>query len=128
MGVAIAFVVLTLISVVTFNRVAVAATKPPPEVNPEEDRELYTEALSSSDPLRIEDIADEYFDRGEPGRASQLRAALNHYYSALSATSDEARTHYWWLVGQGFVGLANRVSSQRPSVLTGTMPLIRYFV
>lgn len=126
MGIAIAFVVLTLISVVTFNRVAVAATKPPPEVSPDEDRNLYAEALSSSDPYRIEAIADEYYDRGEPGRASQLRAALNHFYEAMSAATPEARTHYWWLVGQGFVGLANRVQTQRPSVLTGAAPMIRF--
>lgn len=83
----------------------------------QEGLNLYARAMGSSDPYEIEDIADQLYRGGMTTHAAQARAVLNHFYAALSSTTDEARVHYWSIVGAGFVNLANRVATQRPSVL-----------
>lgn len=87
------------------------------DLEPQEGLNLYAMAQASPDPYVVEDIADQLYRGGRTTHAAQARAALNHFYAALSATTDEARVHYWSIVGAGFLGLANRVATQRPSVL-----------
>lgn len=128
MPLALAFLGFTFGAVLLLNVVRIAsgeplAGPPPPprpkrQLDPDYALELYAEAQSSRDPYRVEDIADELSDGSEEGKAAQVRAALNRFYAALSATTDEARVHYWNIVGAGFLGLANRVATQRPSVLS----------